>query len=127
MHRVFRYLLFVLLPLVAIITIGVIAGQAGGVVSHTAYGFNWTAFMAQLSAAAAYNITYAGYVSDYSRYLPASTPRGEDHRLRVRGRVHPGDLADRAGRLAGHPARRHRRSGRPADRGKQRGQRTWAG
>jgi NCS1 family nucleobase:cation symporter-1 len=72
-HRVFRYLLFVLLPLVAIITIGVIAGQAGGVPSHTAYGFNWTAFMAQLSAAAAYNITYAGYVSDYSRYLPASS------------------------------------------------------
>jgi len=76
-HRVFRYLLFVLLPLMAIITIGVFAGQAGGVVSHTVYGFNWTAFMAQLSAAAAYNITYAGYVSDYSRYLPASTPRAK--------------------------------------------------
>ncbi len=75
-HRVFRYLLFVLLPLVAIITIGIFAGQAGGVASHTAYGFNWTAFMAQLSAAAAYNITYAGYVSDYSRYLPTGTPRG---------------------------------------------------
>jgi len=33
--------------------------------------------MAQLSAAAAYNITYAGYVSDYSRYLPRDTPRGK--------------------------------------------------
>ena len=76
-HRVFRSILVVLLPLVAIITIGVIAGQAGGVVSHHVYGFNWTAFMAQLSAAAAYNITYAGYVSDYSRYLPRDTPRGK--------------------------------------------------
>jgi purine-cytosine permease-like protein len=76
-HRVFRALLYVLLPLVAIITIGVIAGQAGGVVSHHVYGFNWTGFMAQFSAAAAYNITYAGYVSDYSRYLPRNTPRGK--------------------------------------------------
>jgi nucleobase:cation symporter-1, NCS1 family len=76
-HRVFRAILVVLLPLVAIITVGVIAGQAGGVVSHHVYGFNWTGFMAQLSAAAAYNITYAGYVSDYSRYLPRDTPRGK--------------------------------------------------
>src|SRR5215467_12404622 len=76
-HRVFRYLLFALLPLVAIITIGVFAGKAGGVVSHHVYGFNWTGFMAQFSAAAAYNITYAGYVSDYSRYLPPDTRRAK--------------------------------------------------
>jgi len=76
-HRVFRWLLYALLPLVGIITIGVIAGKAGGVVSHHVYGFNWTGFMAQFSAAAAYNITYAGYVSDYSRYLPRDTPRGK--------------------------------------------------
>jgi len=76
-HRVFRGILLVLLPLVAIITIGVIAGKAGGVASHHVYGFNWTGFMAQFSAAAAYNITYAGYVSDYSRYLPRDTPRGK--------------------------------------------------
>ena len=76
-HRVFRGLLYVLLPLVAIITIGVITGHAGAVASHHVYGFNWTGFMAQFSAAAAYNITYAGYVSDYSRYLPRDTPRGK--------------------------------------------------
>jgi purine-cytosine permease-like protein len=76
-HRVFRSILVVLLPLVAVITVAVLAGQAGGVVNHHIYGFNWTAFMAQLSAAAAYNITYAGYVSDYSRYLPRDTPRGK--------------------------------------------------
>jgi len=76
-HRVFRGILLILLPLVAIITIGVIAGKAGGVVNHHVYGFSWTGFMAQFSAAAAYNITYAGYVSDYSRYLPRDTPRGK--------------------------------------------------
>jgi nucleobase:cation symporter-1, NCS1 family len=76
-HRVFRSILFILLPLVAIITIGVITGNAGSVASHTVHGFNWTAFMAQFSAAAAYNITYAGYVSDYSRYLPRGTRRGK--------------------------------------------------
>jgi nucleobase:cation symporter-1, NCS1 family len=76
-HRVFRGILCILLPLVAIITIGVFAGQAGGVISHHVYGFNWTGFMSQLSAAAAYNITYAGYVSDYSRYLPRNTSRGK--------------------------------------------------
>jgi purine-cytosine permease-like protein len=30
--------------------------------------------MVQFTAAASYNITYAPYVSDYSRYLPADTP-----------------------------------------------------
>ncbi|HYK30077.1 MAG TPA: cytosine permease [Streptosporangiaceae bacterium] len=75
-HRVFRSILYILLPLVAIITIGVMTGNAGSVASHAVYGFNWTGFMAQFSAAAAYNITYAGYVSDYSRYLPRNTRRG---------------------------------------------------
>jgi purine-cytosine permease-like protein len=75
-HRIFRWLLYISLPLVTIITIGVITGHAGGAASHTPSGFNWTGFMAQLSAAAAYNITYAGYVSDYSRYLPRDTASG---------------------------------------------------
>jgi nucleobase:cation symporter-1, NCS1 family len=74
-HRVFRGILYVLLPLIAVITIAVITGHAGGGPGHASYGFNWTGFMAQFSAAAAYNITYAGYVSDYSRYLPRNTPR----------------------------------------------------
>jgi nucleobase:cation symporter-1, NCS1 family len=74
-HRVFRALLILLLPLMTIVTIGVITGHAGGGPSDTSYGFNWTAFMAQFSTAAAYNITYAPYVSDYSRYLPKNTSR----------------------------------------------------
>jgi nucleobase:cation symporter-1, NCS1 family len=33
--------------------------------------------MSQFSAAAAYNITCAAYVSDYSRCLPRDIPRGK--------------------------------------------------
>ena len=44
---------------------------------HHPGGFIFAAFMAQFSVAAAYNITYAPYVSDYSRYMPRKTsPRG---------------------------------------------------
>src|ERR1700733_6793751 len=42
--------------------------------THVAMGgFSWVAFIAQFSASAAYNITYAPSVSDYSRYLPRDT------------------------------------------------------
>ena len=75
-HRLFRWTLYILLPLMVIVTIGVIAGKAAAT-RHHAYGFNWVGFMSQFSAAAAYNITYAGYVSDYSRYLPSDTSRGK--------------------------------------------------
>jgi purine-cytosine permease-like protein len=57
---------------VTILTVGVIFGAAGGHAPKAHLGFVFTAFMAQFSAAAAYNITYAPYVSDYSRYLPSS-------------------------------------------------------
>ena len=36
--------------------------------------FSWAVFIAQMSAAAAYQVSYAVYVSDYSRYLPSDTP-----------------------------------------------------
>jgi purine-cytosine permease-like protein len=74
LHRVFRWLLYVSLPLMLLVTVGVLTGQAGG--GHVAGqhpAFTWAAFFAQFSAAAAYNITYAPYVSDYSRYLPRTT------------------------------------------------------
>jgi purine-cytosine permease-like protein len=75
-HRTFRMTLYLALPVVTVLTVGVILGDAGGHASKTHYGFVFAAFMAQFSAAAAYNITYAPYVSDYSRYLPkATSPR----------------------------------------------------
>ena len=38
-------------------------------------GFNWVAFITQFAIGASYNISYAPYVSDYSRYLPRHTSR----------------------------------------------------
>jgi NCS1 family nucleobase:cation symporter-1 len=73
LHRVFRWILAVALPLMTIVTVGVLIGHGGGAAHGHPGGFAWVAFMAQLSAAAAYNITYAPYVSDYSRYLPVTT------------------------------------------------------
>lgn len=74
LHRAFRWLLYLSLPVMTILTLGVLTGGAGGHWNPSDYGFTWVAFMAQLSACAAYNITYAPYVSDYSRYLPVNTP-----------------------------------------------------
>ncbi len=72
-HRVFRILLYISFPLITIITFAIIFGKAGGHATGTHYGFTISAFMAQFTTAAAYNITYAPYVSDYSRYLPRYT------------------------------------------------------
>lgn len=74
-HRVFRTILVGSLPLMLIVTVGIVFGLAHGSAPTHPLGFKLVAFMAQFSAAAAYNITYAPYVSDYSRYLPRSTPR----------------------------------------------------
>jgi NCS1 family nucleobase:cation symporter-1 len=72
-HRVFRFLLVISFPCYAIISIAILIGHAGGHAPHHS-GFLFVAFMAQFSVAAAYNITYAPYVSDYSRYMPRKTP-----------------------------------------------------
>jgi nucleobase:cation symporter-1, NCS1 family len=76
-HRVFRFLLVISLPCYAIISVAILAGKAGGAAPSHPGGFVFAAFMTQFTAAAAYNITYAPYVSDYSRYMPGNTsPRG---------------------------------------------------
>jgi len=72
-HRVFRFLLVISFPCYAIISVAILAGHAGGVAPRHPGGFLFAAFMTQFSVAAAYNITYAPYVSDYSRYMPRKT------------------------------------------------------
>src|SRR5215218_9226865 len=71
-HLVFRTLFWISLPFYTILTIAVLLGYAGGNGSAPG-GFSLVAFMAQFTASASYNITYAPYVSDYSRYLPRDT------------------------------------------------------
>ena len=72
LHRVFRLLFFVALPFYVILSVAIITGKVTGSPSP-AGEFSWAALLAQFTAAAAYNITYAPYVSDYSRYLPRTT------------------------------------------------------
>lgn len=72
LHRVFRLLFFVSLPFYVILTVMIATGNVAGTAAPVADG-GWTALLAMFTAAAAYNITYAPYVSDYSRYLPKST------------------------------------------------------
>jgi nucleobase:cation symporter-1, NCS1 family len=76
LHRVFRVLLWLSLPFWLALTLGVLAGQAGGR-APAAGGFTLVAFMTQFTVCASYNVTYAPYVSDYTRYLPrrVGTPR----------------------------------------------------
>ena len=84
LHRIFKLCFIVSLPLFTILSLAVLLGHAGGSVPVAApagaatagavSGFTWVAFIAQFAASAAYNITYAPYVSDYSRYLPRNTP-----------------------------------------------------
>lgn len=72
LHFVQRWLTYLLIIAFAITTVlaftslpAPAAAQAGG--------WDGTAFLIQFSLAAGYNISYAVYVSDYSRYLPAKS------------------------------------------------------
>ncbi|WP_175822783.1 cytosine permease [Burkholderia sp. BCC0419] len=80
MHRTFTWALFATLPLYALVTLTLVFGHAApssAPVSATPSGFNWVGFATQFAIAASYNISYAPYVSDYSRYLPKRTSRAK--------------------------------------------------
>jgi len=76
LHIIFRVLFWVSLPLYIILTAAIFSGAI-----HPSppgkIAFTWVAFAAQFAACAAYNITYAPYVSDYTRYLPRGKSRTE--------------------------------------------------
>ena len=72
LHRVFQSLFWISLPFWIILTFGMLTGHAGGK-APAATTFTWSGFLAMFTIAASYNITYAPYVSDYSRYLPRNT------------------------------------------------------
>jgi purine-cytosine permease-like protein len=74
LHRAFAILFWISVPLFILLTLGILGGHAGGA-SAGSGGFGWVAFLTQLASAASFNVTAAPYVSDYSRYLPSSTPR----------------------------------------------------
>jgi len=70
LHAVQRWSSYVIMAVFAAFTIVAIVSLPH--VSHPQGGFTFTAFLAQFAAAGGYQISYAIYVSDYSRYLPQS-------------------------------------------------------
>jgi nucleobase:cation symporter-1, NCS1 family len=72
LHRAFKLLFWISLPLIGILTVAI----AAGMVPHKAplpMSFNAVAFGLQFAAGASYNIAFAPYVSDYTRYLKHDT------------------------------------------------------
>ena len=75
LHVIQRWLTYLLVVVFAILTVVAIVhfasaqtvAEAGG----AAAGWTTAGFLVQFSVAAGYNISYAVYVSDYTRYLPA--------------------------------------------------------
>jgi purine-cytosine permease-like protein len=74
LHRAFKVMFWISLPLFTLLTLAIFAGAAGGT-TPTHSTFTWAAFGTQLASAASFNVAAAPYVSDYSRYLPTRTPR----------------------------------------------------
>ncbi|AOP49229.1 purine-cytosine permease family protein [Streptomyces lydicus] len=72
LHLVQRWLTYVLIAVFGVLTVGALGRlhpHAAAGAAHAAHG-SWTSFLVVFSAAAGYQISYAVYVSDYSRYLP---------------------------------------------------------
>lgn len=74
LHRAFRLMFWISLPLFLALSLAILTGHAGGAPPQHTH-FAWPAFLAQLTAATSFNLSAAPYVSDYSRYLPRKTPR----------------------------------------------------
>ena len=72
LHFVQRWLTYVLIVAFAITTVLAFTTLPAPAASDPR-GFDGTAFLIEFSLAAGYNISYAVYVSDYSRYLPAKS------------------------------------------------------
>lgn len=69
-----RWLTYVLIAVFGVLTVwALISLHMGSAIPHGGH-FAWAAFLVQFAAAAGYQISYAVYVSDYSRYLPEGTP-----------------------------------------------------
>lgn len=72
LHFIQRWMTYLLVIAFAITTILAFTSLHAPTAAH-AGGWSGTAFLVQFSLAAGYNISYAVYVSDYSRYLPADS------------------------------------------------------
>jgi NCS1 family nucleobase:cation symporter-1 len=69
-HRFERYLAYGFILIFGVFTVGALATLHFPAGSLRLSGFHWTPFLAQFGIVAGYQISWAPYVSDYSRYLP---------------------------------------------------------
>jgi NCS1 family nucleobase:cation symporter-1 len=69
-HKAEQFLTYTFLIVFGIFTVGVLATLHYPAGSFDLGGFSWTPFLAQFGVVAGYQISWAIYVSDYSRYLP---------------------------------------------------------
>ena len=69
-HGFERYLTYTFLVIFGIFTVGALLTLHFPAGSFSVGGFAWTPFLAQFGVVAGYQISWAIYVSDYSRYLP---------------------------------------------------------
>jgi nucleobase:cation symporter-1, NCS1 family len=69
-HRFERYLTYVTVAVLIVFTIGALATLHFPSGAMSLGGFKATPFLAEFGAVAGYQISWAIYVSDYSRYLP---------------------------------------------------------
>ncbi|MGX9890091.1 purine-cytosine permease family protein [Streptomyces sp. NPDC002276] len=69
-HKAEQFLTYTFLVVFGVFTVGVLATLHYPAGSFDLGGFSWTPFLAQFGVVAGYQISWAIYVSDYSRYLP---------------------------------------------------------
>lgn len=69
-HRAEQVLTYVFLAVFGVFTVGLLVTLHYPAGSFDLGGFRWTPFLAQFGVVAGYQISWAIYVSDYSRYLP---------------------------------------------------------
>jgi len=73
-HRMERYLVYVTVVVMALVSISALIHLQLPAGAFDLGHFSPLAFFAQLGVVAGYQISWAIYVSDYSRYLPSTTP-----------------------------------------------------
>jgi NCS1 family nucleobase:cation symporter-1 len=86
-HRMERYLVYATILIMALVTISSLAHLPIPAGAFDLAHFSPLAFFAQLGVAAGYQISWAIYVSDYSRYLPSTTPTSTTFRWTFWGSV----------------------------------------
>ncbi|MFF3013791.1 purine-cytosine permease family protein [Streptomyces sp. NPDC057939] len=74
LHAVQRWLTYLLILVFGVLTVGAIVQLDPQAAAASGSGGGFTAFLVVFSAASGYQISYAVYVSDYSRYLPKDVP-----------------------------------------------------